>query len=529
MTPFLIHQLLLKSAEASPDALAVVDPKGRLDYAGLAREATRAATALADLGVAPGDLVAVCMEKTNAAIATVYGVLMRGAAYVPIDPSMPRARAEQILAGTGARLVVTTGDRVDLFREATAAAPSLSRALIVTGQAPAEAPGLTVASLDGYTAEAASRRDVTDGYLAYVLHTSGSTGKPKGVAITHRNCLAFVEPASARFAIGPTDRLACQAPLHFDLSVFDLYCAAHAGAGVVVLPEYFSAFPKKMSDAIATHGVTVWNSVVSALALLVDKGKLGTVARDSLRAVIFSGERMPIPLLRTLRGLLPRTSLYNVYGQTEANSSLVHEVAEVPDDDGASLPLGRPMPNFETFLLDHEDNVVVSSEGSGELCVAAATVAAGGYYRDPERTHGKFVHDPRSPERKLPVYRTGDIVRRDATGDLYFTGRRDDMIKTRGFRVELGEVQSALDRIAGIVESAIAAVPHPAIGNELVAFVRVDGGAPLSVADIKSRLAAVLPAYMVPESIHLRESLPRTSTGKVDKAALVAALSGAAP
>lgn len=523
MTPFLVHQLLERSAQASPDATALIDPKVRLTYAELFQESTRVATALADLGVGPGDRVALSMEKSARAVASAYGIMMRGAAYVPVDPSMPRARAELILASTTARVVVTTADKLALFAEARSAAPELSRALVTSSRESmaAAAASLDSAALDDYQPDARARHDVTDGYLAYVLHTSGSTGKPKGVALTHRNCLAFVEPATARFAIGPKDVLACQAPLHFDLSVFDLYCAALAGAAVVVMPEYFSAFPKKMSQAIAKHGVTIWNSVVSALALLADKGDLGGVDRDSLRAVIFSGERMPIPLLRRLRELMPRAGLYNVYGQTEANSSCVHEVAEIPADDGAALPLGKTLPNFEVFLLDQDNRVMLEPESAGELCVAAATVASGAYYRDPERSADKFVIDPRVPESKLLVYRTGDLVRREASGDLYFAGRRDDMIKTRGFRVELGEVQAALDRIAGILESAVVAVPHPAITNELVAFLTLEAQSDLTRADIEARLATALPAYMVPR-IEIGTDLPRTSTGKIDKSALVA-------
>lgn len=523
MSAFLVPHLLEQSADRAPDRIALIDPKSRLSYADLHREGTRVATALADLGVRPGDLVGLLVEKSARAIAAAYGIMMRGAAYVPIDPSMPRARAELILAGTGARIVVTTSDKLTLLAEAKGAAPRLERALVL-GDEGATDGALPTVAVDTFEPDARSRVDVTDGYLAYVLHTSGSTGRPKGVAITHRNCLAFVEPASERFRITATDVLACQAPLHFDLSVFDLFCAARAGASVVIMPEYFSAFPKKMAKAIGEHGVTVWNSVVSALALLLDKGDLAAAPRDSLRAVLFSGERMPIPLLRRLRAALPRASLYNVYGQTEANSSCVHEVVSIPEDDGALLPLGEPLPNFEVFLVDEHSRVLTESEATGELCVAAATVAAGGYLRDPERSGPKFVVDPRIPDSKLVVYRTGDVVRRDASGALYFAGRRDDMIKTRGFRVELGEIQTALDRAPGILESTVVAIPHPSITHEIVAFVRLEPDASVAPASLAAVLSATLPAYMVPSPIVICEDLPRTSSGKIDKSALVSRL-----
>ncbi|NUO54029.1 MAG: amino acid adenylation domain-containing protein [Polyangiaceae bacterium] len=525
MRPYLIPQLLDRAVERTPHAVALVEPKKGATpwtYADLDRESLRVATALAELDVGPGDLVGICMEKTVTAVAGVYGILRRGAAYVPIDPSMPRPRAEKILANAGIAVTITTPDRLGFFDEARAQAPALSRVL-VTGAVPDGAPtGLTTASLASFAPELRSIRHVTGGYLAYVLHTSGSTGQPKGVAITHDNCLAFVEPATSRFSITAADRLACQAPLHFDLSVFDLYCAALAGAAVVILPEHFSAFPKKMTQAIADHGVTIWNSVVSALALLADKGGLADAKRDSLRAVIFSGERMPIPLLRRLRDILPAAKLYNVYGQTEANSSLVEEIGDIPNDDGASLPLGRPLPNFETFLIDEAGKVIDDAEATGELCVRAGTVASGGYLRDEGRSKEKFILDPRLPETGMRVYRTGDLARRDASGELTFAGRRDDMIKTRGYRVELGEVQAAFDRVAEIVESAVIAVPNPAIGYELRAFVQLSPTATLTPAEIASRISEGLPAYMVPERIEVRDALPRTSTGKIDKKALAA-------
>ncbi len=523
MSHFLVHQLLTASASGTPDALAVVDPKTSLTYAELERESLRTTTALADLGVRPGDLVGISLEKTAAAVACVYGILRRGAAYVPIDPAMPRERVARILRHTEMRTVITSADKLASFAEARADAPLLSRALVASGeQRGAATEGLHVAELGGFEPDARASRDVTEGYLAYVLHTSGSTGQPKGVAITHRNCLAFVEPAAARFDIGPADRLACQAPLHFDLSVFDLYCAALKGAGVVIFPEYFSAFPKKMAQAIGAHGITVWNSVVSALALLVDKGRLGEHARDTLRAVIFSGERMPIPLLGRLRELLPHARLYNVYGQTEANSSLVHEIREVPSDPRAALPLGEPLPNFEVFLLAEDGEALEGLGATGELCVRAATVASGAYYRDEERSRMKFVADPVSRGSGMRVYRTGDLVERSMTGDLYFVGRRDDMVKTRGFRVELGEVEVALEQIAGVEEVAVVAIPDPSVGYELRAFLRLAEGAALTPAALTASLSDRVPSYMIPAKMEIVSELPRTSTGKIDKRALAA-------
>ncbi|NUP13165.1 MAG: amino acid adenylation domain-containing protein [Polyangiaceae bacterium] len=528
MKPYLLHQLLDASAERTPDAIALIEPKRTLTYAELAGLSHRIARALVDGGGAStptavrGAPVGLWSEKTSAAISAVYGILRAGAAYVPIDPATPPARAAQILRKVEARYLVTTADRVEMLYELKRQGelPSLEHLVLLSK---AESLGPELSLTDG-TIERGILPTVaiTDGFLAYVLHTSGSTGKPKGVAITHRNALAFVEPATDHFAITAADRLACQAPVHFDLSVFDLYCASLAGAAVVSLPEYFSAFPKKMAGAVREHGVTIWNSVVSALGLLVDKGLSGAETLPSLRAVIFSGERMPIPLLRRVRDRAPNAKLFNVYGQTEANSSLVHEVAEIPADDGAALPLGTALPNFDVFLLDEQQRPVTGSDVEGELCVRAATVAAGGYFREPALTAEKFVVDPELPDSCAKTYRTGDVVKRNDNGDLVFVGRRDNMIKTRGYRVELSEIEIALESIAGVAEVAVVAVPSQEIGHALHAFIQPAPGASLDAPAIDAVLRSKLPAYMVPETIAVREALPRTATGKIDRSLLKA-------
>ena len=526
MKPYLLHQLLAEAATRTADAPALIEPKRTVSYGALAAESARLSSALAEAGVEPGARVGLWSEKTGHAVAAVYGILRRGAAYVPIDPAVPPARAAWILRRVEARVVVTTADRVGVLAELKGAGelPQLERVVLCappTASLAGDARGFEVLVPSEERAPAPDAR-VSDGALAYILHTSGSTGQPKGVAISHRNALAFVEPAAEFFSITAADRLACQAPLHFDLSVFDLYCAALVGAPVVLLPEYFSAFPKKMAQAVVEHRVTIWNSVVSALGLLVDKGVGPTGQLESLRAVIFSGERMPIPLLARVRARTPNAALFNVYGQTEANSSMVYRVDVIPEDDAAALPLGEALPNFEVFLVDADGRPLGEGEQVGELCVRAATVASGGYFRAPELNEGKFVLDPERPDTGARVYRTGDLVKRSASGELSFVGRRDNMIKSRGYRIELSEIEVALEGVAGVAEVAVVALPSPDIGHSLHAFVQPEAGASIVAARLEAHLRARLPAYMVPETIDVRAELPRTATGKIDRKALAA-------
>lgn len=525
--PFLLHHFLIDAAERTPGAPALIEPKQKLDYAALALASARVRDALIAQGVTPASYVGIWSEKTAHAVAAVYGIMRCGAAYVPVDPSVPRHRAGLVICNVGPRVIVATPDRAKLLIEMKAAGeiPSVE-VVALLGAVPAELERSPLRFIDA-TEGAAIAADalVTDHYVAYVLHTSGSTGTPKGVAITHRNAFAFVEAATGYFGIAASDRLGCHAPLHFDLSVFDLYCAAEVGAAVVLFPEYFSAFPSKMAKAIDEHQVTIWNSVVSALALLLDKGKVESSSLASLRAVIFSGERMPLSLLRRVRERLPGATLYNVYGQTEANSSLVYKVGDIPTED-TGLPLGEPFPNFEVFLLD--DGKVVTGVGQGELCVRGATVASGGYFRDPEKGKERFVLDPELPETGGKVYRTGDLARRREDGQLVIVGRRDNMVKTRGYRVEIAEVEMAIEAVPGAGEVAVVAIPDESIGNRLVAFVEplpsISQGVatqPVEPATIEKALELKLPKYMIPGKIIVRSGLPRTSTGKIDRKALI--------
>jgi amino acid adenylation domain-containing protein len=513
-----LHHLLEDAALRAPEQVALIDRKVHWTYAVLNAHAERVAEVLAEAGVGVGDRIAVYAEKAPWTIAALYGISKLGAAYVPLDVAAPVARNQIILERADvAALVTSTAKAADLEAFARDAR---WRAGVVR----LETTGPTGPALDSRTADAPTRarrervRSFADTRIAYILHTSGSTGVPKGVAISHRNALVFVR-ACERFGFGPDDRFALHAPLHFDLSVFDLYCAAAARGAVVILPEFFSAFPQKMAEAISEHRVTVWNSVVSALALLLDKGRAAERDTSSLRAIFFSGERMPIPLLRRLREVFAGAKLFNVYGQTEANSSLAYEVATVPSGNDDALPLGDALSSFEVFLLD-EAGAVVQGAGTGELCVRSGSVASGEYFRDPERSREKFVVDPASPETGVKIYRTGDVARRDEAGRLFLVGRRDDMVKTRGYRVELAEVERALDELPELAEVAVVPVADPSIGNALVAFVVSAGAADVSAASIAAALRANLPAYMIPDPVVIEPSLPRTSTGKIDKRAL---------
>ncbi len=524
---FLVHDLLRRSAKKTPDALAVQGPKQSLTYAELDAQSDALAQHLRANGVATGTPVGIAMHKSLASIVGVYGILKAGACYVPIDAFAPAQRSAAIIANTKLRHLLTTADRVATLAtelKSCEESATLQHLFLPTPpKAGVLAPKGTTLTVWTEPIESPPLPAITDTHVAYVLHTSGSTGTPKGVAITHRNALCFVESASQYWEVSASDRLCSQAPLHFDLSVFDLYVAAHAGASIVLIPEFYAAFPKKMASAIDSHEITIWNSVVSTLTLMMERGKPETASFSSLRSVIFSGEVMPARYLRRLHEHMKYASFFNVYGQTEANSSLVYAVDRnaIPDEDDWKVPLGTTLPNFDVFLVAPDGTEITEVGVRGELFVRAHTVAAG-YWGNPVLSSEKFVMDPRPAQResRASVYRTGDVAYWGEDGNYYFGGRTDDMIKSRGYRIELGEIDLALLSCSGVESAAAIAIPDDEVGNRILAFATIAKHSHLDGKAILAHCRGRVPKYMIPEVLYLEADLPRTSTNKIDRKAL---------
>jgi amino acid adenylation domain-containing protein len=505
--PFTLHAALARAAEQWPDRPAVSDSGGTWSYAELAEAAGRIAGGLRQLGVRPGDRVAVSAEKTPTTVAALYGVMAAGGVYVPIDPQAPPIRARTILADAGCSIVCADGER----SRRLLAGPDAPRVQVLALTDDVEDPAIALGELHEVAAEPLGAGCEAD--LAYILYTSGSTGTPKGVMLTHRNALAFVEWAVGRFAVTADDRLSSHAPFHFDLSVFDLYAASLSGASVHLVGAAEGAFAASMVELIREQGITVWYSVPSALVLLRDVAAPEDVA--TLRLVLFAGEVFPPKHLSALRRLVPHGVLANLYGPTETNVCTYYVVGERVDGD-TPVPIGRACENQEVFVLD-DDRRLVPDGDVGELWVRGPTVMKG-YWADPAMTADRLVQNPLHDDFPDPAYRTGDLVRRSADGELHFLGRRDHQIKSRGYRIELGEIEAALVSHEAVRQAAVIAVPDDRLGHALIAFAA--GDAPPEELSLKRHCAERIPRYMVPTRITVLDALPLTSTGKIDREAL---------
>ena len=506
----MIHDLLSAAAGREGARIAVVDGDRELSYAELDARSSSLAAAMVDRGVQPGDRVGLLLEKSLEAVIAIYGTLKAGAVYVPLDDQAPVRRLAYIARDAGIRCLVSSEAKADVCRQMRDEGVPLQTIIGAAG-GPDEKQSpewLQWNAVEGYPPVPPFAGDPDA--LAYILYTSGSTGEPKGVMLSHANGLAFVLWAAGEVGVVPEDRLSSHAPFHFDLSIFDLFAAASGAATLVLVPRELSLFPVMLARFIAEQSITVWYSVPSALTALVQRGELKSPSLPTLRVVIFAGEVFPIKHLARLMELVPNPRYLNFYGPTETNVCTWYEV---PRDDSlaADLPIGKPLPGVSAVIA--LDDGAPAPEGElGELVIGGPTVMHG-YWKDPTRTDRAL-----RVEGDTRYYRTGDLVRRRSDGELIFAGRRDAQIKTRGYRVELGEIEAALNAIEAVVEAAVIAVPDDSITNRLKAFVVTS--APVSEAQLTRLCRERLPRHMIPDEIELRSELPKSSTGKIDRRAL---------
>ncbi|HEX7996358.1 MAG TPA: amino acid adenylation domain-containing protein, partial [Streptosporangiaceae bacterium] len=474
--------------------------------------------------------------KSAAAVVGLYGTLKAGACYVPLDPKAPAGRLSHILRDSAAAVIVADGPRTSLATSLAAtvadAVPRSPGVIVVdvpggpereeAASVPAQGQGegqevVPWTAVAGESGEQLAEELAIETDLAYILYTSGSTGTPKGVMISHRNSLTFVDWAAAAAGLSELDRVCSPAPLTFDLSVFDIFASCRAAACLTVLPEASATFPVSIARFLESERISVWYSVPSVLTLLACYGNLQQSDLSELRVVIFAGEVFPPKHLARLIAELPRPRYLNWYGPTETN---VCTAFEVPAGwaDSQPTPIGKACANTEVFAVTSEGRLVSAPGEEGELYVRGPSLMRG-YWGQPVKTSDALVLHPFRTEYDEFVYRTGDLVTLDPSENYVFLGRRDSMAKIRGYRVELGEIEATLYRHPAIQEAAVLPVPDELIGSRLRAVVTADGSN-LTREDVLEHCRRWLPSYMVPDIVEFRQEMPRTSTGKVDRAGL---------
>ncbi|MCR8844952.1 amino acid adenylation domain-containing protein [Paenibacillus sp. SC116] len=499
-----IHKRFEQQAERTPDAIAVESDEGVYTYRELNEQANRLAHYLRQQGVHTESLVALCLDRSFEMIVTILGVLKAGAAYVPIDPAAPADRVQFILEDADAAFMLVWNVELPHL-------PSRSEIINLKQIFP---------QLADYPANNLSI-DVEPSNLAYVIYTSGSTGKPKGVLIEHANVHRLFTKTEHWFAFGEQDVWTLFHSYAFDFSVWEIWGALFYGGRLIVVPYWVSRSPESFYQLLVERKVTVLNQTPSSFRQLIQVDKRMD-AELSLRYVIFGGEALDFRVLRSWieRRGAKQPELINMYGITETTVHVTYRAIHEHDVLGESGSyIGSPIPDLNVYILDDQLQPVPLGV-YGEMYVAGAGLSRG-YLNRPELTSERFIANPYSKGLRQKLYKTGDVARRLASGELEYRGRADTQVKIRGFRIELGEIESVLLQHPQVAEAVVAVKSFHGDSQGLVGYVVLGSpGDELRTDDIRSFLAQQLPDYMVVAQVLAIDRIPLTINGKVDVRAL---------
>lgn len=494
-----VHQLVDAQAARTRLAVAVECENRAMTYGDLSAASSRLAHQLRRLGVGRDVVVSVCLERSPELVIAILAILKAGGAYLPLDPDQPASRLRGMVADAGSRLVLTQGT------------------LRVQASTLLDPVGGTVLAVDDDAAAWAQESETppaefsADDSLAYVIYTSGSTGEPKGVEITHGGLRNHIVWAAEQLRASPGDAVLQRMAISFDAAVTELFVPLITGGRLVLARPGGHRDPDYLIEAIARHGVTILQSVPSALRTLVRRPDIARCR--TLRYIVSGGELLDHAVAREVLDALPQVVLANFYGPTEASNVATFHELRAPLDGEGPVPIGRAAANVRCYVLD--DALRPVPEGTpGELCIGGAGVGRG-YRGRPGLTAERFIADPFTPGGRL--FRTGDRVRTQEDGALLFLGRMDLQLKIRGHRVEPAEIEQAIARFPGVTDQVVVSVPAGEDETRLAAYVV---GGSVDVAALRRALGEALAAYLVPSSIVVLEALPRLPNGKIDRARL---------
>lgn len=517
----LIHTWMLDSAQRLPTAEAIRINNRTVSYRELEQGSQAIATQLGATITKEEQCIGLYFGKCPEAIMAIYGVLQADAVYVPIDIKNPATRVHYIIDQCKMSTLITTPDFLDQLRSILADTQQSFNIVVVANDqwhAPVDQFRYITINLNAPTESNSFARNSDLTRLATTLFTSGSTGMPKGAMISHNSVSIFINWVIDYFQLTEKDRCISHAPLHFDLSLLDIFATHAAGACVVLVPENMSGNPRFLTQYIAQHDITVWQSVPSVLVLLLKYGDIAKHQYPSLRHILFAGERVSGTLLENLSVHFINGEFHNIYGATETNDTFVFSIPAGTHAFPDPLPIGKALPYVDFLIVDH-NNQPAAEFAEGELLVRTPTTMRG--YRNTPANSFISITQAGSTEAK-DYYVTKDIVRMTHDGDLLFCGRKDDIIKTSGNRVNLLEIENLLQTHPALNDVAVIPEADDEIGNKIIAIFTLSPGLQVSVIDLKIFCANNLPKYAIPHIFELSSTpLPKTSSGKTNKQTLI--------
>ncbi|MFD8801888.1 AMP-binding protein [Streptomyces atroolivaceus] len=509
-----LHEFLLLGAKLTPEKPAVVEYQGNetgfLSYRQLQDRVVGYAKTLDELGLDVGDRVILEADTSASSIAAFLACSSRGLPFVPVSPETPAKRLQSILDTIRPSFYLQADDgRRDGIPEQ-----------VGTGRFGGS--GVTIER--AAAPRVRHRREIVGADPAYVVFTSGTTGRPKGVVMSHRGILAFYRGMLQHGIVGPESRVATTAPLQFDFSLLDIGLALGSGATIAPVPRSLLRWPRRFVKFLRDAEVTQVNGAPSIWrpVLRHEPAQLAELG-EQIRGVLYSGESFPLPELRHLQELLPEARIVNCYGSTESIACSFTDVPRPLPEDMERMSIGFAHPGAEMTLLDDDGAPVTEPGADGQIHLRSSSLFTA-YWGDPAATDQALVLDPGAPESGQTVFRTGDIATRGENGELYLVGRADSMVKIRGNRVELGEVERKAAEFAGVASVSAVLIPKEGADPVLALFVvltpEAQKGGPFDEMGLCAFCMEDLPGYMAPQEIHVLDELPVTPNGKIDRPAL---------
>ena len=490
-----VLEYLEKTAEKNSKKIAVIEENKKCTYLELLEKSKRVGSSLLNY-INPREPVAIVMEKGINALYTFFGTVYAGGFYCLLNPELPSSRLEKIIEKLEAKIIVTDENNIEIAHQ-------IAKNQTILKIEEIQNTNINEEKLDKIRAR------TLDVDPLYANFTSGSTGTPKGVVVGHKSVIDFIDIFTQKFNICKDDIVGNQAPFDFDVSVKDIYSCLKTGATLVVIPKKMFSRPANLLDYICENNVTTLIWAVSALCLITTFHGLDYKVPQKVNKILFSGEVMPIKHIREWIKYLPNATYVNLYGPTEITCNCTYHVVDKNLEYEKQIPAGKTFENEQVFLLDEENKLVTEKEKIGEICVKGTALALG-YYKDKEQTQNRFVQNPLNDRYIDMIYKTGDIGYFGEDENLYFCGRKDFQIKHMGHRIELEEIERAMEKINGIERACCIYKEEKSkiygfyIGNVLK-------------SELHDKLKEELPIYMIPNVLTQVEEFPMNKNGKIDR------------